>query len=148
VIQVATGNAEGVERGLEDELLQARTVGALPADTVALILLTGGAPAGSRERAASEPVAAATPAVHPTLFKQGNWDLTVPGKATYIDTTFPLQAANRKLLARLVRGKGQPVHENRLKEACGNVEMEAATLTGYLTRLRKHLRKNLANLPA
>jgi hypothetical protein len=82
---------------------------------------------------------------HPTVFKEGNWDLTDPGEAAYKGgPPFTLSGVNRKLLACLIKAKGRAVRYGRLKEACGNDEMETPTLTGYISRLKEHLREHLA----
>jgi DNA-binding response OmpR family regulator len=87
------------------------------------------------------PAEASTP--HLTLFVLGNWDLTEPGRGVYKGTPFPLEGVCRKLLARLIRGRGRTVRAADLMEACGNPQMERSTLTGYISRLRKHLSQHL-----
>jgi hypothetical protein len=84
---------------------------------------------------------------HPTLFKLGEWDLTESGYATYIDTRFPLSGAKRRLLARLIRGQGRPVHADHLIDD-GNLNIDRTAIAPYITRLRNHLRTYLpAHIP-
>jgi hypothetical protein len=92
----------------------------------------------------AEPVEETELVRHPTILALGGWDLSEAGKASYKGgKPFPLKGTNRKLLARLISAKGRAVHERRLKEACGNEDMEDGTLRGYLSRLRQHLSSNL-----
>jgi DNA-binding response OmpR family regulator len=81
--------------------------------------------------------------VEPTLLRAGNWDLTVAGSARYKGRQFPLSGAFRKILARLILARGQPLHYDHLKSACDNQQMEDKSLQGLVCRLRKHLQKHL-----
>jgi hypothetical protein len=81
--------------------------------------------------------------IHPTLFKQGSWDLSEAGVATYKTTRMPLENTNRDLLARLIRGGGKAVHYIALARACGNDQLDYETMRGHVCRLRAHLREHL-----
>jgi hypothetical protein len=80
--------------------------------------------------------------VHPTCFREGKWDLRESGFACYDGIRFPLEGMNRRLLARLIQGRGRAVNVHRLAEACGDVD----NLSPYVSRLRKCLRTHLRTL--
>lgn len=83
-----------------------------------------------------------------TLFNLGKWDLSVAGRASY-DSGLPFKLSGylRRVLARLIRGKGQPVHIDHLKQACGNEHLEDSTVCGYISRLRDLLRDKVRAEP-
>jgi hypothetical protein len=81
---------------------------------------------------------------YPTLFRSGNWDLSTAGMAKYKNAQMPIEGTNRRLLSRLIRAKGQPVHINLLAPACGNCESDSVRI--YVSKLRKHLRQHLSDL--
>jgi hypothetical protein len=86
------------------------------------------------------------PPDEPTLFQQGNWDLREAGFATYCGVRFPLEGCNRRLLARLIRGQGRAVHSDYLIEAAC-LSVDRVDLKPYVSRLRRHLRSHLTNIP-
>jgi hypothetical protein len=87
-----------------------------------------------------------TEPTRPTVFRMGNWDLSEPGQAVYKGVAFACTGVYRKLLARLILAGGRAVHEDNLKLACEYSDMETGSLRGYISRLRKLLRSNLASL--
>lgn len=87
------------------------------------------------------------PPPDPALFRLDRWDLTEPGYATYRGTRFPLSGRNRRLLARLILGRGRAVHADHLIEAAG-LAIDRGGISPYISRLRRHLRTYLSSLPA
>jgi hypothetical protein len=83
---------------------------------------------------------------HPTLLKEGDWDLSEAGIASFKGISMPLKGAMRRILARLVRAKGKPVHKDHLKKVCKDPAITDGTLRGHLSDLNKHLRKYLDSL--
>jgi hypothetical protein len=92
-----------------------------------------------------QPPPSEDPPNHPTLLQVGEWDLKESGYASYAGTRFPLEGANRRLLARLIRAKGRAVHADHLIDAA-NLAIERGDLKSYISRLRGHLRTHLPNL--
>jgi hypothetical protein len=78
----------------------------------------------------------------PTLFTLGNWDLSTAAVAKYKTHEFPLKKTSRRLLARLIQGKGNPVHIAHLKGAC-NSDASDQSFASNISRLRKHLQEHL-----
>jgi hypothetical protein len=83
-------------------------------------------------------------AEYATLFRSANWDLFTAGMAKYKNAQMPIKGTNRRLLSRLIRAKGQPVHMDELALACGNCESDTVRI--YVSKLRKHLRQHLPDL--
>ncbi len=81
------------------------------------------------------------PSPEPTLFQLGNWDLNRAGSASYKGTEFPLEHGKRKLLARLIQGKGRPVHVDDLMHAMDIRDRNS--LKVQISHLCKHLRNHL-----
>jgi hypothetical protein len=81
----------------------------------------------------------------PTLFRKGDWDLTESGYAAYKGTRFPLNGRNRRLLARLILGRGRAVHADHLIDFA-EMGIGRDGLRTYVCRLRKHLQKHLPGL--
>jgi hypothetical protein len=91
------------------------------------------------------PAAPETTPANPTLFRWGDWDLTEAGFATYKGIRFDLVRGNRRLLARLIRGQGRPVHADHLIDAA-SLTVDRRELKTYISRLRRVLRAALASL--
>jgi hypothetical protein len=81
----------------------------------------------------------------PTLFQLGNWDLTESGFVTYRGIRFPLERTPRRLLARLVGGRGRAVHADHLIDFA-DLSIDRGDLPPHISRLRQHLRNHLKSL--
>jgi DNA-binding response OmpR family regulator len=84
-------------------------------------------------------------AVDPDAQVFGNWVIR-PGEASFKrGPFFNVDGVRRHLLTRLAEAKGRTVSNNRLKEACGNVQMEDGTLRCHIHRLNGILKAGLGH---
>ena len=79
----------------------------------------------------------------PDSQRLGKW-IVRPGEARFDNGPFfDVNGVTRQLLIRLVEAKGRTVLYDRLKEACGNDQMNDETLRNHVLRLNRILKKAL-----